>query len=110
MIDAANRRAHLVAGSHRLPRLGIGVFAGAKGGARLQGEDVNGVVYGVSHLRNSIWRSSGQSRRAELLTLPCAAHPQVAPKGGKGSVQGAGRDQTERDDRTPARHRRTIHR
>ena len=35
-------------------------------------------TYDVSHPTNSDLRSGGQSRRAELLTLPCAAHPQVA--------------------------------
>ena len=34
----------------------------------------------VSHPANSDLRSGGQSSRAELLTLPCAAHPRVAPK------------------------------
>ena len=44
-------------------------------------------TYGVSHPSNSVLRSGGQSRRAELLTLPCAAHPR-GPKGGNGGVQG----------------------
>ena len=34
----------------------------------------------MSHTTNSDVRSGGQRRRAELLTLPCAAQPRVAPK------------------------------
>ena len=37
-------------------------------------------TFDVPHPANSDMRCGGKSRRPELLTLPCAAHPRVAPK------------------------------
>ena len=95
VIDAVNRGAHLVAGSHRLPRSGVDVFAGAKGrpqrrGVRLRDEDVNGVMHTrrVPSLKLRVaLRKTKQAQGA--LDVAVRGTPPSCPKGGKGSIQGS---------------------
>ena len=79
--DHSDREAHLVTSMHRLPSTHY-MLTGAKGGPNRRGAG-SGVrtstVSCTSQPWNTMWRSGGQSRRAELVAAVCSA-PRVAPK------------------------------
>ena len=88
MVGAEDRRAHLVEGAHRLPDTRVDVIATAEGGPqrrgpRVRAEDADGVVDVRRVPPHKLRHALRQKRRAELLTLPCATQPRVAPKEAK---------------------------
>ena len=94
VINTDDRRAHLNAGSHRLPGTCVDVFMGARSrpqrrGARVRAEDVDGVMHvrrvPPHKLRRALQRAK-QTRGA--LDVAVRRTASGGPKGGEGGVQG----------------------